>query len=163
MLTKQSQTEVPGSSARGAIVRNSSCIVAGLQIKGEIFGDADLQIDGNVEGTIALPGQNLTVGRSGQLSCNVDAREVLVYGKVLGNLIATDLIEIKKDGSVIGDIRAPRISIEDGAYFKGYIDMEDPHMPAPAILRKPIVPTDGAANRSQGRSDERPVRTHEPG
>jgi cytoskeletal protein CcmA (bactofilin family) len=126
-------------------VRNSSCIGPGLKIKGEIAGYEDLQIDGNVEGTIDLQGQKLTVGRSGQLNCRVDAREVLVYGKVVGNLRASDLIEIKRDASVVGDIRAARISIEDGAHFKGYSDMERPHVPTPAN-RTPIVPTDGATN-----------------
>jgi cytoskeletal protein CcmA (bactofilin family) len=161
MLTNQPKTTVPDSfpppgsrlpiapssvpAARSAIVRNSSCIGPGLKIKDEIAGYEDLQIDGNVEGTIGLPGQKLTVGRSGELSCNVNAREVLVYGKVVGNLRASDLIDIKRDASVIGDIRAARISIEDGAYFKGYSDMEHPHVPTPAS-RTPIVPTDGATN-----------------
>lgn len=152
----QPQTEVPGSSlppgsrpstnlssvpaANSAIVRNLSCVALGLRIEGEITGKDDLQIDGNVEGTILIPGQRLTVGRSGQLSCNVDAREVVVYGKVVGNLCATGLIEIKKDASVIGDIRAARISIEDGAYFKGRVDMEDLYVPAPTSLRTPVFP-----------------------
>src|SRR5580692_4523044 len=96
MLTSQPQTEPtdslpsPGSrlpaapssaqASRSAIVRNSSCIGPGLKIKGEITGDEDLQVDGSVEGTIVLTNQKLTVGRSGQIKCSVDAREVLVYG-----------------------------------------------------------------------------------
>ena len=122
-------------------MRNSSHIALGLEIKGEITGSEDLQIDGSIEGTIVLPGHKLTVGGSGQLNCNVDAREVVIYGTVVGNIRATDLIEIKKDASVTGDIRAARVSIEDGANFKGYVDMERLHVPAPASLKTPIVPT----------------------
>jgi cytoskeletal protein CcmA (bactofilin family) len=90
-----------------------------LEIKGKISGEEDLQIDGKVEGSIALQGQRLTVGRSGQLNSEVHAREVVVFGKVQGNLRASDRVEIKKDGSVTGDITTSRISIEDSAYFKG--------------------------------------------
>jgi cytoskeletal protein CcmA (bactofilin family) len=144
MVTKQPQPEVSGSSLPRVVVRNSGCIALGLEIKGEITGSEDMQIDGSVEGTIVLPEHKLTVGRSGQLSCNVDAREVLVYGRVVGNIRATDLIEIKKDGSVLGDIRAARVRIEDGAHFQGYVDMERFHVSA--SLKTPIVPTDGAAN-----------------
>jgi len=93
-------------------------------VKGEITSDEDLQIDGRVEGPVSLRGHRLTVGRSGQLSSEVTAREVIVYGNVSGNLRARDRVEIKKDGRVIGDIATTRISIEDGAYFKGHIEIE---------------------------------------
>jgi cytoskeletal protein CcmA (bactofilin family) len=101
-----------------------SCLGASLEIKGKISGEEDLQIDGKVEGSIALQGQRLTVGRSGQLNSEVHAREVVVFGKVQGNLRASDRVEIKKDGSVTGDITTSRISIEDGAYFKGRIEID---------------------------------------
>jgi cytoskeletal protein CcmA (bactofilin family) len=104
--------------------RGLSCLGASLEIKGKISGEEDLQIDGKVEGAIALQGQRLTVGRTGQLSSEVHAREVVVYGKVQGNLRASDRVEIKKDGSVTGDITTSRISIEDGAYFKGRIEID---------------------------------------
>jgi cytoskeletal protein CcmA (bactofilin family) len=104
--------------------RGLSCLGATLEIKGKISGEEDLQIDGKVEGAIALNGQRLTVGRTGQLSSEVHAREVMVYGKVQGNLRASDRVEIKKDGSVTGDITTSRISIEDGAYFKGRIEID---------------------------------------
>ena len=104
--------------------RGLSCLGASLEIKGKISGEEDLQIDGKVEGSIALQGQRLTVGRSGQLNSEVHAREVVVYGKVQGNLRASDRVEIKKDGSVTGDITTSRISIEDGAYFKGRIEID---------------------------------------
>jgi cytoskeletal protein CcmA (bactofilin family) len=107
-----------------ATARGVSCLGASLEIKGKISGEEDLQIDGKVEGAIALQGQRLTVGRTGQLSSEVHAREVVVYGKVQGNVRASDRVEIKKDGSVTGDITTSRISIEDGAYFKGRIEID---------------------------------------
>jgi cytoskeletal protein CcmA (bactofilin family) len=104
--------------------RNTACLGASIEVKGRISGEEDLQVDGKVEGPVALNGQRLTVGRTGQLSSEITAREVVVYGKVTGNLRARDRVEIKKDGSVVGDIWTARISIEDGAYFKGRIEIE---------------------------------------
>ena len=104
--------------------RNLSCIGQGIEIKGKISGDEDLQIDGKVEGPVSLGGQKLTVGRTAQLSSEVSAREIVVYGKVTGNLRAQDRVEIKKDGEVIGDVTTARISVEDGAYFKGRIEID---------------------------------------
>lgn len=95
-----------------------------LVIKGQITGDEDLQIEGKVEGPISLQGHRLTVGRSAHLSSEVTAREVVVYGNASGNLHARDRVEIKKDGEVTGDITTARISIEDGAYFKGHIEID---------------------------------------
>jgi cytoskeletal protein CcmA (bactofilin family) len=112
------------STPTAPTARGLSCLGASLEIKGKISGEEDLQIDGKVEGSIALQGQRLTVGRSGQLNSEVHAREVVVFGKVQGNLRASDRVEIKKDGSVTGDITTSRISIEDGAYFKGRIEID---------------------------------------
>ena len=97
---------------------------ASLQIKGEISGNEDLHVDGSVEGLIQLDDRKLTVGASAKLTADVVAREVVVYGSVKGNLRARDRIEIKKDGSVIGDLTTARIMIEDGAYFKGSIEID---------------------------------------
>jgi cytoskeletal protein CcmA (bactofilin family) len=104
--------------------RGLSTLGASLEIKGKISGEEDLQIDGKVEGSVALNGQRLTVGRSGKLSSEVWARDVIVYGSLTGNIHASDRVEIKKDGSVTGDITTARISVEDGAYFKGRIEIE---------------------------------------
>jgi len=111
-------------SMSSSATRNLSCLGASLEIKGKISGDEDLQIDGKVEGAIALNGQRLTVGRSGHLNSEIFARDVIVYGNVTGNVHASDRVEIKKDGSVTGDITTARISVEDGAYFKGRIEIE---------------------------------------
>ena len=97
---------------------------ASLHIKGEISGNEDLHIDGSVEGLVQLDDRKLTVGASAKLTADVVAREVVVYGSVKGNLRARDRIEIKKDGSVVGDLTTARIMIEDGAYFKGSIEID---------------------------------------
>jgi len=97
---------------------------ASLHIKGEISGNEDLHIDGSVEGLVQLEDRKLTVGATAKLTADVVAREVVVYGSVKGNLRARDRIEIKKDGSVIGDLTTARIMIEDGAYFKGSIEID---------------------------------------
>ncbi|HTS11910.1 MAG TPA: polymer-forming cytoskeletal protein [Candidatus Limnocylindrales bacterium] len=115
---------VRSSTSSSPVSRNLSCLGASIEIKGKISGDEDLQIDGKVEGAVALNGQRLTVGRSGQLHSEIFARDVVVYGNVTGNVHASDRVEIKKDGSVTGDITTARISVEDGAYFKGRIEIE---------------------------------------
>jgi cytoskeletal protein CcmA (bactofilin family) len=95
-----------------------------LHVKGEITGHEDLLVDGSVEGLIQLEDRKLTVGASAKVTADVIAREVVVYGSVKGNLRAKDRIEIKKDGSVVGDLTTARIMIEDGAYFKGSIEID---------------------------------------
>jgi cytoskeletal protein CcmA (bactofilin family) len=80
-------------------------------------------IDGRVEGSINLSGNRVTVGRNGVVAANINAREIVVLGKVRGNLTASDRVDIRSDGSQTGDVIAARISIEDGAYFKGGIDI----------------------------------------
>jgi cytoskeletal protein CcmA (bactofilin family) len=113
-----------GTRPSASAARGLSILGASLEIKGKISGEEDLQIDGKIEGSVALSGQRLTVGHSGQLNSEVWAREVVVYGKLTGNIHAGDRVEIKKDGSVSGDITTARISVEDGAYFKGRIEIE---------------------------------------
>jgi cytoskeletal protein CcmA (bactofilin family) len=114
------------SSSRSAspASRSSARLGAGLQIKGQLTGSEDLQIDGKVDGPITLRGHELTVGPSAQLNSEIHAGEVVVYGKVVGNVHARDRVDVKKDGSVIGDISTARISIEDGAHFKGRIEID---------------------------------------
>jgi cytoskeletal protein CcmA (bactofilin family) len=117
-----------------------------LVVKGEVSGSESLYIDGKVEGTINLPGNRVTVGRNGQVAANILAREVVVLGKVRGNVTASDRVDIRSEGSLTGDVAAARISIEDGAYFKGGIDIRKPnegkngHPPAAAAEPNPVVP-----------------------
>jgi cytoskeletal protein CcmA (bactofilin family) len=97
---------------------------ASIRVKGEVSGNEDLHVDGTVEGLIQLDDRKLTVGMSAKVTADVVAREIVVYGSVKGNLRARDRIEIKKDGSVVGDLTTARIMIEDGAYFKGAIEID---------------------------------------
>jgi cytoskeletal protein CcmA (bactofilin family) len=113
-------TYPPSSSASAGSAR----LGASLHVKGEITGNEDLAIDGSVEGLVQLEDRKLTIGASARVTADIIAREVVVYGNVKGNLRARDRIEIKKDGSVIGDLTTARIMIEDGAYFKGSIEID---------------------------------------
>ncbi len=97
---------------------------ASLHVKGEISGNEDLYIDGTVEGVVQLGEGKLTVGATANVTADIIAREVVVWGKVKGNVRAKGKIEIKKDGSVIGDLTTAQIIIEDGAYFKGSIEID---------------------------------------
>jgi cytoskeletal protein CcmA (bactofilin family) len=104
--------------------RGTARLGPSLHVKGEISGDEDLHVDGTIEGLIQLEDRKLTIGASAKVTADIVAREVVVYGNVKGNLRARDRIEIKKDGSVIGDLTTARIMIEDGAYFKGSIEID---------------------------------------
>jgi cytoskeletal protein CcmA (bactofilin family) len=115
----------PNTSRLGSSnARSTARIGASIQIKGQITGAEDLQIDGNVDGPVSLQGHELTVGSTAQLNSEIHAGEVTVSGKVAGNVFARGRVEIKKDGSIIGDISSARISIEDGAHFKGRIEID---------------------------------------
>lgn len=104
-------------------------------VKGELSGSEDLFVDGEVEGSVALRGQTLTVGPNGRVRANVEARNVIVHGKVDGDVHATDRVELRKTASLNGDISTARISIEDGAFFKGTIDIQKPETAVKAEVR----------------------------
>jgi cytoskeletal protein CcmA (bactofilin family) len=106
-----------------AITGEQATIGKGLVIKCEITGTESLFIDGKVEGSISLPGNRVTVGRNGQVIASITAREIVVLGKVRGNVTASDRVDIRADGALTGDVACARISIEDGAFFKGGIDI----------------------------------------
>src|SRR5437762_1971065 len=122
----------PVAAPRNALMSTTEQATIGksLVIKGEVTGSESLYIDGRVEGSINLPGNRVTVGRNGVVSANITAREVVVIGKVKGNLNASDRVDIRNEGSLTGDVVAQRISIEDGAYFKGGIDIQKPNQKA---------------------------------
>ncbi|SNS23309.1 protein CcmA, bactofilin family [Granulicella rosea] len=119
---------VAAASATG----EQATIGKSLIVKGEVSGSESLYIDGKVEGAINLPGNRVTVGRNGQVAANIMAREVVVLGKVRGNVHASDRVDIRSEGSLTGDVIAARISIEDGAFFKGGIDIRKPGAEAKA-------------------------------
>lgn len=116
----------PTAGAQPASVGDQATIGKSLVVKGEVTGSESLYIDGKVEGAINLPGNRVTVGRNGQVAANITAREIVVLGKVRGNMTASDRVDIRSEGSLTGDVAAQRISIEDGAFFKGGIDIRKP-------------------------------------
>ena len=95
-----------------------------LTIKGEISGGESLYIDGRIEGTINIPDHRVTVGRNGSVKADVNAREVVIMGKVHGNVICSDRLDIRSEGSVTGDVVVQRISVEDGAILKGSVQVQ---------------------------------------
>jgi cytoskeletal protein CcmA (bactofilin family) len=92
-------------------------------IKGELSGSEDLFLDGKVEGSIALKGNSLTVGPNGQVKASIDAKGVVVQGKLDGNIQASERVELRKSAVVNGDITTQRILIEEGAFLKGRVDI----------------------------------------
>jgi cytoskeletal protein CcmA (bactofilin family) len=98
-------------------------IGASLVIKGEITGSEPLYIDGRVEGSIHVTGQRVTIGRSGSVTANIDAKEVVIMGSVKGNIQCTDRLDIRSEGSLTGDVTSPRVSVEDGAMLKGSVEV----------------------------------------
>jgi cytoskeletal protein CcmA (bactofilin family) len=127
---------VPHSSdSRGPAVIGKS-----VMIKGQIFSREDLTIDGEIDGSVELHEHRLTVGPNGKLQAGVKAREVVVLGTIHGNVEASDKIDIRKDAKLVGDIKTTRIVIEDGAYFKGSIDIVRPEVKsAPQPAAKPAT------------------------
>jgi cytoskeletal protein CcmA (bactofilin family) len=108
-------------------------------VKGQIYSREDLTIDGEVEGTVELQEHRLTVGPNGRVTASIKAREMVVLGTIHGNVETTDKIDIRKDAKLVGDIKTARVVIEDGAYFKGNIDIvraqEAPRAAQPAAAK----------------------------
>lgn len=132
-----------------AAPNDQATIGKSLVIKGELTGSESLYIDGKVEGTITLNGNRVTIGRNGQVQANISAREVVVLGKVKGNITATDRVDIRADGALTGDVIAQRISIEDGAFFKGGIDIRKPGQEKPAVDSKTTLPLTNAVDTAR--------------
>ena len=133
--------EVP---ARGGI----ATIGKSLVVKGQIGGGEDLYIDGEVEGSVELKEHSITVGPNGRVNANLFAKDIVVLGKVKGNVRVSDRLDIRKTGSLVGDIITARVVIEDGAYFKGSIDIQRPgavkpeaHPPVAAAAHASVLPS----------------------
>ena len=112
--------------ATAAAAQRSTSIGRTVTIKGDIRGEEDLLIDGQMEGRLDLGQHRLTVTPSGQVQANIKAREVDVHGVVKGNVEAAERIIIRKNSKLIGDLKMASVVIEDGAYFKGSIDITQP-------------------------------------
>jgi len=96
-----------------------------VQIKGELTGSEDLYLDGSIEGTVDLRDHSLIIGPNGKIKAGISARDLVVHGKVEGNITATGRVELRKSCTLIGDVSTQRIVIEDGAFFKGAIDIKE--------------------------------------
>jgi cytoskeletal protein CcmA (bactofilin family) len=133
MLQSDNSFQKPGSPASNPNAYNpiktvtapvdQSTIGRTLSIKGEISGTEALYVDGKIEGKITMPESRVTVGRNGKVDASIQAKEVVVMGKVTGNIECSDRVDIRSEGSVHGDISTVRISVEDGASLKGGIQV----------------------------------------
>lgn len=145
----ESTTSVAGPGRTASIGKS-------VVIKGQLFAREDLYIDGEIEGSVEMLEHRLTVGPNGRIMAGVHAREIVVLGTVHGNVEASDKIEIRKEAKLLGDIRTVRIVIEDGAFFKGSIDIvktEPPKAaapPAPPPARPSMAQPAAAAATQQG-------------
>lgn len=122
----------PANSGRAAIIG------PGIQINGDITGDENLIIEGKVTGKIKLPAHQVDIGQSGQVKADITAKIIKIAGEVRGDITGTEKVVISRSGNVRGNIVAPRMTLEDGAIFKGSIDM-DPSEPEKPVITKPPV------------------------
>jgi len=129
----------------------SAALGKNVTLKGQIFAREDLTIDGEIEGTVECHEHRLTIGPNARVQASLKAREIVIHGSIQGNVEAADKIDIKKEAKLVGDIKTSRIVIEDGAYFKGSIDISKsavPPRPAPGVTQSsptPATPPVGAA------------------
>lgn len=132
------------------VQQDSASIGKSIVIKGEVSGSEDLTIEGQIDGKIELRDHILSIGASGRVQAHIVAKSIVVHGQVTGNLTAAEKVEIRENGSVEGDITAPRVAIADGAKFRGSVDMRrDESSTAterPAKGRKPESMTPIPAN-----------------
>ncbi len=141
----------PAVNEPRSLERSTVNIGKSVVIKGELSGSEDLTIEGQVEGKIELRQNVLTIGPNGRIKAQVFAKSVIILGEVTGNVTATDKVDIRDNGSVDGDIAAPRVAIAEGAHFRGSIDMQksgsskaaEPKAEKPEA--KPAAPREAAA------------------
>jgi cytoskeletal protein CcmA (bactofilin family) len=119
------QAARPETIARGQNERDVVNIGKSVVIKGELNGSEDLTIEGQVEGKIELRDHVLTIGPNGKIKAELHAKAVVVLGEVTGNVSASEKVDIRENGSVDGDITAPRVAIAEGAHFRGSVDMQN--------------------------------------
>jgi len=133
------------TDSKDAADRGMALIGRSVVIKGELDGSEDLTIEGHVEGKIELRDHTLTIGPNGRIKAQVFAKAVVVLGELVGNINASEKVDIRENGSVDGDIVSPRVAIAEGAHFRGSIDMQRkgqaPARPAGApVMALPTMP-----------------------
>ncbi len=121
--------------------RESATIGPSINIKGDVTGDEDLMIQGRIEGTVTLKQHNVVVGPEGQVRASIHGRSVTVEGTVVGDLRGEEQVVLRKAASVEGNIQAPRVTLEDGASFKGGIDMGDTRGAQPKSVPAKVPPS----------------------
>jgi cytoskeletal protein CcmA (bactofilin family) len=136
----------PFESEPNAVRGGSAALGKNVTVKGQIFAREDLTIDGEVEGTVECQEHRLTIGPNARVQAGLKAREIIIHGSIQGNVDATDKIDIKKEAKLVGDIKTSRIVIEDGAYFKGSID-----------ISKAVAPSSKPAQPSQQPQMQSPI------
>ena len=145
-MSSPSRTFEPEStSVRGG----SAALGKNVTVKGQIFAREDLTIDGEVEGTVECQEHRLTIGPNARVQAGLKAREIIIHGSIQGNVDATDKIDIKKEAKLVGDIKTSRIVIEDGAYFKGSIDIQRETAARPAESRSANASPASSSNPAQ--------------
>ncbi len=127
--------------------RDSAYVGGSIHIRGEIQGQEDLFLDGEIEGNIRLPGQRLVIGPNARIHGQILAREVLVQGKVQGNIQAQNRLEIQRTGWVQGELHISRIAIEDGAYFKGSVEIAPVSSGTAAQPQPPLIQSSWLENK----------------
>jgi cytoskeletal protein CcmA (bactofilin family) len=137
---------IPTRGIEPEAARGNALIGKSVVVKGQVFGREDVYVDGEVEGTLELLEHRLTVGPHGKVNAGLKAREIVIAGTVHGNIEATDKIDIRKDAKLVGDIKTARIVIEDGAYFKGSIDIQKPEVSRVPAPPRPQVAVAAAAS-----------------
>ncbi|MCO7226354.1 polymer-forming cytoskeletal protein [Pleionea sp. CnH1-48] len=113
------------SKVEQKLAKDHSVIGKNIKFRGELIGTEDLHIEGTVEGTVIMEGQNLSIGEEGEINANIHAQNLVINGKLTGDVLADELIEIRKSAVVKGNLIAPRIQLDDGGKFRGSMDMID--------------------------------------
>ena len=131
--------------------RSAAVIGSTIKIKGSITGGENLVIEGQVEGSVKLSGHDLTVGQAGEVDADLEAKTVKIEGRITGDIKGAEKVIVTRSGRVLGNITAPRVTLEDGAKFKGSIDM-DPDIDKPAVAAVPKRPsTTSKPDASEGK------------
>lgn len=134
---------------------DAAILTRGICIKGELTGKADLIVDGDVQGSIRLGDSRLTIGQAGHIRANIEASEIVVNGQVEGNLRGRERVVLGSASHVLGDLEAPRVAIEDGAKFKGRVEMgpaADARERQGKRSEPAAVPRQGYASKTQSES-----------
>jgi cytoskeletal protein CcmA (bactofilin family) len=137
-------------------VGGSATLGKNVSVKGQIFSREDLTIDGEVEGTVECHEHRLTIGPNGRVHAGLKAREIVIHGSIQGNVEAMEKIDIKKEAKLVGDIKTSRIMIEDGAYFKGSIDITKT-VPPQAQPQRPAQPANATTAAAANPTSPAPV------